>query len=399
MLNINFSIIGDPTLTLEKILRDFERERGIHVKISTQTWDNAWHELIMWSLYGEGPDISQVGSTWAASLMGMNAVRPFMEHDIHALGGSQAFLPQCWQSTRDPSSYAITSLPWTAYTFVLAYRRDLFEQAGICQEKAFLSAESLLESARALQKAGVARPWITPVDPNHIDTLHFIASWVWASGGDFISPDGQHVAFDNPASIEAMTHYFELLRFSGGLSLPVGEEDALNYFVRGDAAMTIVGSGVAYEWLRNNQLAPEFVQNIAFAPIPGIPWIGGDNLVIWKNARMTLDSERAALALATYLVQPAVQECYARGEDVALPSLRNSLSALPLPQHSLTQAISLSLRNGRAYTPVNLWGKVEMQLSRSLGEIGSLIARGGDPVSLVREHISAQISWLELLLR
>jgi len=163
--------------------------------------------------------------------------------------------------------------------------------------------------------------------------------------------------------------------------------------------MTIVGSGVAYEWLRNNQLAAEFVQNIAFVPVPGIPWIGGDNLVIWKNARMTLDRERAALALASYLVQPAVQERYANGEDVALPTLHKSLSALPLPQHSLTQAINLSLRNGRSYTPVTLWGKVEMQLSHSLGEIGSLIVRGGDPVSLVREHVSAQVSWLELLLR
>jgi multiple sugar transport system substrate-binding protein len=399
MININFSIIGDPTPTLEKILQAFEHEHGIHVNLSSQTWDNAWHELILWSLYGEGPDVSQVGSTWAASLMGMNAVRPFMEHDIRAMGSSQAFLPQCWQSTQDPSSYAVSSLPWTAYTFVLAYRRDLFEQAGISPETAFLSAESLLAAARCLQEAGVARPWVTPVDPNHIDTLHFIASWVWASGGDFISPDGRHVAFNRPATVEAMTHYFELLRYSDGLRLPMGENAALDYFVRGEAAMTIVGCGIAYEWLRNNQLPPEFVKNIGFAPVPGVPWIGGDNLVIWKNARMTLDRERAALKLAAYLVQPAVQERYANGEDVALPSLNNSLNILPLQESSLTRAVIQSLRTGRSYTPVTLWGKVEMQLSRSLGEIGTLIVRGGDPVSLVRENVSTQVSWLELLLR
>jgi hypothetical protein len=70
-----------------------------------------------------------------------------------------------------------------------------------------------------------------------------------------------------------------------------------------------------------------------------------------------------------------------------------------LQESSLTRAVIQSLRTGRSYTPVTLWGKVEMQLSRSLGEIGSLIARGGDPTSLVREQVSAQTSWLELLLR
>ena len=208
MIDIDFSIIGDPTPTLEQTLRDFEAERGIHVNLSTQTWENAWHELLMWGLYGQGPDVSQVGSTWATSLMSMNSVRPFLEHEIRSFGGSHVFLPQCWQSTQDPASFAISSLPWTSYTFVLAYRRDLLEKAGVNLQGAFLSAESLLETASALQKSGVARPWVIPVDPNYIDTLHFIASWVWASGGDFISQDGRHVAFNRPATITAMTHFF-----------------------------------------------------------------------------------------------------------------------------------------------------------------------------------------------
>lgn len=399
MVDIEFSIIGEALPTLLQILREFEQERGIHVNLRIQTWETAWHELLMWGLYGQGPDVSQVGSTWATSLMGMNAVRPFLENDVRMVGGPYSFLPQCWLSAQDPGGYAISSLPWTSYTFVLAYRRDSLEQAGVNPQSAFLSSESLLETARALQKSGVQRPWITPVDPNYIDTLHFIASWVWASGGDFISPDGRHVAFNRPVTIEAMTRYFELLRFSDGLSLPLGEDAALDYFLRGEAAMTIVGSGIAYSWLRNNIVSSDFAKNIAFAPVPGTPWIGGDNLVIWKNARMTSERERAALELVTYLIQPAIQERYANGEDVGLPTRLASLGALPLPQHSLTRAISHSLRTGRSYTPVRVWSKVELQLARVLGEIATLIVKGGDPTPLVRERASIQASWLEMLLR
>jgi len=398
MTEIEFSIIDELTPTLEKILRTFEQERGIQIKLRQQNWKEAWRELLLWVLNGQGPDVSQVGSTWATSLLGLNAVLPLSASTLESVGGPQDFLPPCWGSVQDPSNQVVSSLPWTAYTFVLAYRRDLIRKAGLDERGAFRSAEELLRTARALRKVGVARPWISPVDPNYIDDLHFLASWIWASGGHFVSPDGRHAGFVQPATLKAIVHFLELFRYTGDLPLPTGEHAAMQYFTNGMAAMTIVGYNLGYQWMRSGAIAPELAANIAFAPVPGVPWIGGNNLVIWKNARMTPQREQAALELLTYLVDPATQELYVNSEEVILPTRGDCLKALPLSGHSITQAVLTSLETGHPYTPIHLWGKIELKFSRALGEMATQVVQGGDPEALVREFAASQAPWLDMIL-
>ena len=44
-------------------------------------------------------------------------------------------------------------------------------------------------------------------------TLHYIASWIWGAGGDFLSPDGANLAFDQPKALEGCMAYYGLRRF------------------------------------------------------------------------------------------------------------------------------------------------------------------------------------------
>jgi multiple sugar transport system substrate-binding protein len=397
MNEVDFSLIGTPSPTLQSLLDAFERENSIKVNVQSLAWENAWHEMLLWTLYGKGPDVSHVGSTWAGSLMGMDALRPFTQADVQYVGGSEAFLPQAWQSCNAGSDGEICSLPWTAFTFVLAYRRDLLQKAGVDEAKAFASAESLLETVCALEKAGVRHPWAVPVSPEHIDTLHFTAAWVWGAGGDFLTPDGRHAAFLSPAVVDALCRYFELLRHTG--PLPADEEGVLELFYRGDAAISVVGSGLAYSWMRGDLLTEERKGLIGYAPIPGVPWVGGDNLVIWKNARMSPERERAAVSLARFLASLPSQRVYARGEEGDVPTLTAALDALPLQGSTLTDAIIASLKNSRAYRPMTIWSKLEMRISQVLGEIGTEVAGGAEPQVVVRRRLEKLADWLEIVLR
>jgi multiple sugar transport system substrate-binding protein len=399
MLDLQYSYIGDPVPTLKKVLDDFGHQNNIRVELRQLDWDNAWHELMLWSLYGQGPDISHIGSTWVSSLVGMNSLRQFTSEDILRAGGEYVFLPHCWQSGIWPDRTRVWSLPWQGYTFLLAYRRDLLEDAGIDEKIAFKSAQGLSETIAKLKGTSVQSPWVVPVSTKHLDTLHYIASWVWGAGGDFFTPDDRHVAFLEPTTLDAICSYYGLMRSMKPTPLPLDEDGSLGIFLQGQAAVTVVGSGLAYEWLRNGQIPPEIHEKIGFAPIPGTPWVGGDNIIIWKNARISQERERAAVALAQHLVSLDTQRALAQGEDVALPTRAEAFDALPLQKTPLTNSIIYSLRVGRAYRPMTLWSKIEYQFAQVFGEIGAEILAGKDVSATVRKHLNKHADWLEIILR
>jgi multiple sugar transport system substrate-binding protein len=399
MLDLQYSYIGDPVPTLKKVLDDFGSQNNIRVELRQLDWDNAWHELMLWSLYGQGPDISHIGSTWVSSLVGMNSLRQFTPEDIRQAGGEYVFLPHCWQSGIWPDSTKVWSLPWQGYTFLLAYRRDLLQDAGIDEKIAFKSAQNLNETIAKLKGKIAQSPWVVPVSTKHLDTLHYIASWVWGAGGDFFTPDDRHVAFMESATLESICSYYELMRSMKPVPLPLNEEGSLSLFLQGGAAATIVGSGIPYSWLRNGQIPPEQHEKIGFASIPGTPWVGGDNIIIWKNARISQEREQAAVALAQHLVSLDTQRILAQGEDVALPTRVEAFDALPLQKTPLTNSIIYSLRIGRAYRPMTLWSKIEYQFAQVFGQIGAGILTGNDVKTSVRKHLSNHADWLEIILR
>jgi multiple sugar transport system substrate-binding protein len=399
MTEIDFSLIGQPSLTLQHLLAKFQDEQNINVKIRVIEWENAWHDLLMWALYEQGPDISHVGSTWAASLVALNALRSFSENEIKETGGQMAFLQPAWQSAKMTGSLAIWSLPWHTYTFLIAYRRDLLEKAGVEESTAFATAEAVDKTLQKLRVGGIQYPWVVPVGEHHLDTLHYLASWVWGSGGDFITPDSHHTAFTDARTFKSIESFFGLLRYMQPVDLPLSEMDALSVFTSGKAAVTIVGAGLAYEWLRNQEISAEVLDNIGFAPVPGVPWIGGDNLVIWRHTRADQEREKAAVALTEYLLSQTVQRANAQSEDVGIPSRTDSLNALPLPDSQLTKVVTRSLRAGRSYRSLTSWSKIEHQFAQSLGKVGAEILNGADPFATCHKHLETFANWLDISLR
>src|SRR5512140_869691 len=150
-MEIEFSILGDPSPTLRGLLAGFEERTSVRIRLTSIPWEKAWPELLTFALYGRGPDVSHVGSTWASSLVAMNALRPFKAQEVAAWGGREAFLPPCWQSATIPGETDVFSAPWGSFTFVICYRKDLLARAGVNEETAFQSPAAVQETLRALR--------------------------------------------------------------------------------------------------------------------------------------------------------------------------------------------------------------------------------------------------------
>ena len=213
---IAFSImeqrVGGVDDVLLPLLKEFEAETRIHVNLNTLTWSEGMDALLQTALHGEGPDVSEFGTTWVSSFVAMNALYPIQPADLRLIGNQNQFLPATWQSGIVEGGTQNWAIPWMVGMRVLFYRRDIFEKVGINIQSAFQTHDALYQTLETLQENGVSIPWAVPTIPT-LNTLHYVANWIWSAGGRFLSPNGQQVLFNAPESLAGLKNYFQLSRF------------------------------------------------------------------------------------------------------------------------------------------------------------------------------------------
>ncbi len=395
MIELEFSLITDNpdgVEILSHLLDEYEAQHRVHVRVRAMTWERAWPQLLEFAIYGRGPDISHVGSTWGTSLVMMNALRPFAPNEIAALGGPGAFVASVRQGEGE-----VWTVPWTAYTHVICYRRDLLKRAGVDEQTAFVTAEAMAETFRCLRSADIAIPWVISADP-YPDVLHIAACWVWGAGGDFVSDDGKHPLFNQPQALAGLKTYFELYRYLPPFARPLSADQRFRLFAGGGAAATIIGS----TWISESafrEMASDVRENLGTAALPGVPWIGGDNLVIWRYTQSHPNRERAALSLANFLASRRAQVSYYQATGF-LPARFDALSEVTFESRSLAQTFDRSFRTGQPYKTVSMWTTIEHQLSQTLDQIaGEVMADPAADVSaILNKHLDPLARRLDLML-
>lgn len=352
------------TNALRALLDQFEAAQHVEVRLRVLSWSEGWPELVKVALYSDGPHISEVGSTWINEFVSMNALRPFIGTEIVRLGGAAQFLSSAWQTgmagghaQRGIMSWAI---PWLADTRLIYYRRDRLERAGVDPATAFQSPPAMLNTLAALQAAGEPMPIVLPTRRVR-NTLHNLACWLWGAGGDFVTPDLKRTAFALPQAKAGIYSYFELGRYLSPEARNLDEDQSEAVFAQGRAAVTLSGT-----WLRmmSDWNAPAVSVNVAQALPPGVLFIGGSHLVVWKHTRQV----DPALALVRYLIGADAQAAIAR-QSGQLPT-RLDVFALDAFSHDpFYQMVGQSLQTGRTFPSFALWGLVENKLTDAAADI------------------------------
>ncbi len=391
MVEIEFSMMtrGPTSHThLSKLFEQFEDQYHTRIRPHYLAWEDGWAEIVKIALHGGGPDVSEIGSTWVGSLAAMNAVRPFTPMEVDSFEGPQAFIPAAWQTGMVKGEPPVWAMPWLSDTRVLYYRRDWLQQAGVDEPNAFRDPQQLEATLTRLQTSGVATPWVMPTH-HTITALHFLASWVWGAGGDLFSSDGRRILFNEPVAREAMRRYFNLYRFLGPAARNLEGEQADALYRTGEAAATITGS-----WLYHH-FEPEIRANTGIAPAPGVPFVGGSNLVVWRRTKQ----EREAVRLVQFLTQSSTQIALSRLIGL-LPIRKDVLEWKDFAQHPLYQAVAISLGKGRSFPTLPSWGLIEDRLAATADQIwSSLLANPDlDLEATIAQHFEALAHRLSLML-
>lgn len=391
---ILFSIIGEPTHELLGLLDEFQQIRNVQIKVDRMDWEDAWAKLLSYALTGKSPDVSHVGSTWVSSLVGMNALRKFSVQEVELMGGAKTFVAPAWQSAMVDG--AVYSIPWSSFTFLIFYRRDRLESAGIPTEHAFDSAGDFHNTVKILNESGFASPLILPSGKHFLDRVHIAASWIWGAGGDYFSEDGRHALLTEPGTRAGLRSFFELYRLMSDTDYQLDYEQSLNCFVEGSASIVIADCGFPGIIQQRN---PELAARIGVHPLPGVPFVSGDNLIVWQETRHSFDRERIALDLVSFLVSETAQRRFCQSLE-QFPVRPDSFDALTSPIENYIPMLKETFEHGRSYKPIHLWSRYEQQLGTAFDSItDDIITKENLPIDSILEiHLSQLQQRFSLLL-
>ena len=381
---ITFSVIGEPTGDLLKLIDEFQQIRNVQVRVEQMEWEDAWPKLLSYALSGKSPDVSHVGSTWVSSLVGMNAARKFSQQEVAAMGGSKVFVQPAWQSAVIDD--AIYSIPWSSFTFLVYYRRDHLKAAGISEEHAFDTAEDFHKSVQILKENKAISPLILPSGRPFLDRIHMATSWMWGAGGDYFSADGRQVLLNSPETRAGLKSFFGLYHLMSPDDYQLDYDQTLERFAQGSASVIIADCGFPSIIQQQN---PDLVENVGVHPLPGVPFVSGDNLIIWQETRHAPDRERIALDLVSFLVSETAQRRFCQSLE-QFPVRHDSFDALNSPIEHLIPMLKETFENGRSYKPIHLWSRYEQQLGFTFDDItNDVITKMDLPIDSVLEiHLS-----------
>lgn len=361
MIEIEFSVmVGAPggASHLYPLLESFKKEHGIQVHLTEVTWSAGWPEIVKFGIYGHGPDVSSIGTSWIGSLASMQALRPYSEQEIRTLGGNDAFFESIWQTGFLQNNPNLWAVPWLGDVMLLYYWEHHLKQAGIDDFKAaFASDKALAETLEKLRQNGIEYPLAINIKSGSI-ILHEAAHWVWNAGGDFVSPDGRQVAFTQPNAIQGFRNYFSLKPY---ISPELINTDTGILFNTAKSTVHFAGP-----WLgtSDHQHPDWFDGTPRVTSIPGTTFAGGSSLVIWQYTMHPQEAFKLVHFLAT---QPVHQPTSIYDHQVPT---RREASHSPLMENDVFHLAYLqSIQRGRGFPTMRLWGAVEDKLRVSLSNI------------------------------
>jgi multiple sugar transport system substrate-binding protein len=267
----------------------------------------------------------------------------------------------------------VWAIPWSIYTFVLYYRRDLLEKVGLDPDTAFVTSTAMRDSFTKLSGNGIA-PWAFPSLRPYADLVHIASSWVRANGADFMRRNGREPLFASPEASSGLMDFFELFPFIPLALRGLNVDACTNAFARGDVAALVGGVEIGNDLMESPYASQEMRENVAVTTLPGIPWIGGDHLVIWKNVLTDAKHERAALDLVHYLSKRETQIQLFNIENI-LPARMDAYDNLAFPLETTKPTLEKILKTGRPHPALRLWRRIEAFLDEMLLDIGKAVLK------------------------
>ena len=379
-----------------KIAEDFEKQEGVTVEVKAISWDDLYQDILTAITSGQGPDVLNIGNTWAASLQATGAFVPFDEETMAKIGGEDKFVPAAMSSTgapgQPPGSVPLYLLPDP----VLFYNKAMFEEAGIQQPPK--TWDEFIEVGEELTKDtdgdGEPDQWGVVTQAGDLyGNLHkaFVLSEQY--GGQWFDKNGDPT-FVLPENVDGVKLYVDLMseyeilppRMASASAGTESESD----FANGEAAMMIQPSTSTATLESRGMKTDEY--GLAPLPVldplptggePAVGYVSGTNTAVFKNA----SDQDLALAFVKYLTSTEKQLELAKAYGSLFPAVNEALEQ-PEFQGGQMDVFTEILKNSAPLPQVPQEGEFETFVGKAVTNLMQQAATTG---SVTESDIKAEL--------
>jgi multiple sugar transport system substrate-binding protein len=222
---------------LTPILAHFTKETGIKVNLEVIGWGDLQNNINNAVSSGSGPDVLNIGNTWAPYLAATGAFVPFTGKAASAIGGTSKFVASAL-ATGGLAGQAPTSVPYIGLSYGLFYNKALFSKAGISSPPT--TWEDLVTDAQKLTTGGVEGMGLEA--GSYTENVHFAFITGEQNGGSWYDSSG-NPTFTTDANVNGVLRYLNLMQDDGVVSKADAEysngTEALADFAKGKVAMVV----------------------------------------------------------------------------------------------------------------------------------------------------------------
>ncbi|WP_055479852.1 ABC transporter substrate-binding protein [Sphaerimonospora mesophila] len=251
----------------EKLVPAFEAEHDVDVQVEFVDWGNLSTRLSTAFAGGTAPDVFGHGNAAAAGYAANDRVIALDDHLAKLPADDVADLTFLDQGKVDGKQVI---MPLRGFGHLLAYRADLFEEAGLdpdsppgtWQELRAAAERLVVRKGDSITRSGV----IVPAD-NPTSMSQAFGSFLFQAGGDFLGESGTEITWNSEAGKRALGFLVDLYNGAQTVSTGLGEATtgagAQHPLATGRAAMAVIDEATLKSI---HEQAPDVASRIRVAP-------------------------------------------------------------------------------------------------------------------------------------
>jgi multiple sugar transport system substrate-binding protein len=291
---------------LTPVLEQFTEQTGIDVDLEVIGWNDLQTRIQTAVTSGQGPDVVNIGNTWAVSLQATGAFMPFDDAAMDAIGGADKFVDAAL-ATGGEEGTDPTSVPLYGLAYGLYYNKAMFADAGIQPPTTW---EEMVSAAQALTDPDAGVYGMALAAGSYTENNHFAFINSQQNGAELFDDDG-NPTFTEDGVVDGIVRYLDLMQSDEVVNPSNAQYDnatlAVADFATGKAAM-ILNQNNANATIEANGMAPDAYGVVAF-PAPSDAVSDVASHVAGINLSIFADTEHPdeALQFVEYMTSPDVQ--------------------------------------------------------------------------------------------
>ncbi|WP_029150544.1 ABC transporter substrate-binding protein [Microbacterium indicum] len=378
--NQGASVTQDEEILQESIDR-FTEETGVEVELEVIPWSDLYNRILTAVSSGEGPDVLNIGNTWAVSLQASGAFEPVEGDFLDKLGGEDRFLASSW-ATGGAEGQAPTSVPLYGLAYSLYYNTAMFEAAGITEPPA--TWDEFVEDAKKLtidtDGDGEIDQWgVALAGQRTSNNVHQAFIRGLQNGGALYDDDGQP-DFANDGVVAGVNQWVQLMGEDGVVSpsnaeLTEGNEMVAD-FVDGNSAMF-------FDQAPGKTLDEAGMTDYAAAPVPMMTadatglegtqsHVAGINVSVFANS----DNKEAAEDFVAHLTSDD-EQIYLNQRFTSLPIVTAAYDDEAFQSDDIAMKQEILAEHAQPMPLYPSEGQMETLVGEAINGLFAQIAQGG----------------------